>query len=1412
MQHDLIPLSRHQRAIWLEALLYPDKPIFNIGTYVLLQGIPDAAVLERAIQNTIAKHDALRMQVVKNGKEPALVFNEKVDFQLSIISFENEDKARQWMDANFVFPIAVDAACLFEIKLVTFENKSFLYFKHHHIYIDGWARALLVQRIAKNYTALLQNEESDLNSSFKKQLSKASLQIDKTTSDFWKQQFDESFERTAFFDPLNELSLLPSSRFIAQWKSELFYRENDQKEQFYRQLAALCATFCISNGREEITVGIPLLNRQNTIDLETIGYYVGLIPLRIKIPTNCSFETLVANVRMEVQKTKPYRNISIQEINREIGMHQSDFHQAYDIVFSFESHNHACQFDTIETLEAGTFSSNFEQNPLVIHAQQFIDPYTVDFVWDYNQKYLNQDLVSSMSARFLRVLEFISSNSTALLSELPILSANESAKIATFSQGKQATLPFENLYEWIQETASERSDTTVLFDDETEYTFEAIISEAKKVAAYIQQKQLRTGSHIGIMLPRSAEVIIALTACIFAGVPYTYIDPTLGIERKKQILKSANIQLLISKEMQSDLATEHIALWSESNYEWHPPTTRGSDAVYAFFTSGSTGTPKGVSIPNEGIVNLIHELACSFFHDSLENQQLALVSAFSFDASVQFIFSCLCLGYPLHIVPETARKDGRELAHFLSAKNITHTDGIPSYLTALYLRNRQPPKGLKKSHFLIGGEAMQLNQIEKFCTWIGRTVQITNAYGPTECSVDTTLFHFDSDTIHSMTEIPIGRPVSNVNIHILDPRGIPVPIGAKGELHISGIGLAREYLNAPEQTKKAFINHPEHGRMYRSGDLASWRSDGNILCHGRSDHQVKIRGFRIELTEIEEALIRLPQVAQACVVVQVKGQTKLLVAVIQLTTAIDDASLKLALLKSIPEYMIPHNFVRLVEFPKTASGKMDRKGLSKIAFASSPTVNIQVETQTEKKIARIVSTLLEIESPDAVQSFFSLGGDSLTLVYLIAELEEAFDLELPIHLIADRNSIREIADFLDHKINVESPKVDLDQATEKALHWEFPKTLPAKAAQSVALLTGATGFVGAFLLKEILERFETVYCLIRSTSKQHAQERLTSVLEEFALEIDPADPRIHYLSGDLETSQLGLTHEEWRTISQEVSTIFHSGAEVHFLKNVDTMTAANVNGTSELLRLSCTETLKSFHFISTVGIFTERDQEINELHPIEHQIHTENNGYEATKWISESLVNNARNNGIPCSIYRLARVTGHSETGTAHLDDFFHRFFRGALDLGLFPEILLDRDTDLTPIDIVAKSVLEIAAKSEQGIFHLINPNRTKYADFIQQLNAQETRLKVVPTDVFLEKSAQYSLSSKHPLYTILPILKQKSWFSVNSTMFVLSDTLKVMRACGIHWPNAHDLQKTYSKRTFLLKDENGSITSIKTH
>lgn len=1393
------PLTTNQRAIWLEQQLHPKKPIFNIGTYVRLNGIPNHERLEKAISEVINNHDAMRICVHSEKMDASVLFEEGTDFELKVHAFESRKSAVTWMNTHFEEPISMDAKRLYDIRLITIEEKeSYLFLKHHHIYIDGWARALLVRSIAQCYNET--NENASQVPQFSRYLSKDLEPIPQATEDFWLKQFDD-FDRSYLFQPKSQQRQLSSERYVKAWQIPKAITQKNDKEHFFFQLTCLMATLALSRGKSEITVGIPLLNRYDPESLETIGYFVGLLPLRIKIAEDFTLLQLQNSIEETFSATRDHRQISIQEINKQIGINFANHSQAYDVVFSFEKHSHACNFGALEAVEAGTFSSEYEQNPLVIHVEQLLSDASLNFVMDYNLKFLNQAEVETLATRFVSVLESGSLQPKLKLSELSILSNEEHQFLVNSQRGTQRTLHFSTIYEAIEAESKHAPQKIVLRKNDRSISHAELVAKAKNLAGALQNIGVEKGVNVGILLPRSPEVIEAIAGVIFAGGTFVYLDPNLAEERLQFIIQNSNIEVLIvSQRIDTFSHIQSVSIDDRGN--WTPPEIDSKDPLYILYTSGTTGTPKGVSIPQLGILNLLEELNAEIFSQYSEDEELAMLSSFSFDASMQFIFSCLCLGQTLTIVPEDFRKDGRELAKFFGDHNITISDGIPTHLQSMMLRTSKPPSNFKVKHFIIGGEALRKSSMESFFRWIGSPVKITNAYGPTECSVDATLCTFDQKKLDTLTEIPIGRPVNNTQIYILDSRGIQVPPGVQGEISIAGNGMALAYYNEPELTQKYFQTHPKFGLIYKTGDQGYWNENGEIMFVGRTDNQVKIRGFRIELEEIENQILSNEGVLQAAVIKKKIKHSNQIIAFVVAEKEQSKEAIETALSKFLPDYMLPHSIQFIAQLPLTRTGKVDKSKLSEIV-ATTETQKKEDLSPTALKVQSIFNEILEVKNADFNHSFFSQGGDSLSLIFLLAEIEQAFGIEIPMTIFTHTNSIREISQYLDNQELRQSSQVNFKETIDRAMYWKVPNPLPKKAVSGDALITGTTGFVGVFLKMELLNHYDTIYCLVRSNSRLYAQVKSISAMLDYEIDWENIKSKLKFIPGDLALKNLGMSDEDYQNICSNVRSIYHCGADVHFLKDFSAMEPANVSGTSELLKIACTETLKHFHLISTVGIFNESENKIEVTTPIQNEIHTENNGYEATKWIAEGLTMRYRDQGIPASIYRLARITGHSETGVARTTDFFHRFILGCMELGFFPEEMLDSDTDLTPIDIATNAIVTLAEREPSGNHHIIHPERVTFRAILESLQEKGIILKLVPKSEFLAVATKKCVTNDHPLFSILTVLKQNSWFSVNSRRFAQEKTNSLLESHGITWPSEEKLRKIYANYFKMKYDEN---------
>jgi thioester reductase-like protein len=612
--------------------------------------------------------------------------------------------------------------------------------------------------------------------------------------------------------------------------------------------------------------------------------------------------------------------------------------------------------------------------------------------------------------------------------------------------------------------------------------------------------------------------------------------------------------------------------------------------------------------------------------------------------------------------------------------------------------------------------------------------------------------------------VPIGRPLANTRAYVLDAAGQPAPVGVPGELHIAGDGVARGYLNRPELTAERFLPDPVHGgRMYRTGDRARWRPDGLLEFLGRFDEQVKVRGYRIEPGEVEAALAKHPAVRQAAVVARPDetGHQRLVAyfAPAAGAAAPDAAGLAAFLRQSLPEHMLPTAWVALPELPLTAGGKVDRRALPAPAGGiGSLRGYVAPRTPTEEQVAAAWAEVLGAERVGADDNFFDLGGHSLLAVRLVHRLRAATGVEVPLRQLFEAPTVAGLAAAID-RLRAAAGATAIDWRAEATLDPAItadglPPVRPGEPR--VILLTGATGFLGAFLLDELLRQTTArIVCLARAGSDAEAGERIRRNLGQY--DIDPGDRhgRIVPLAGDLARPRFGLSPERFAQLGDDVDTVYHNGALVHFLHPYATLKAANVQGTQEVLRLATYSRLKPVQLVSTLSVLAGLNQGHLALESDRNE-HPEalDNGYAQSKWVAEQLAWAAIERGVPVSIFRPGRIVWHSRTGALGSDDLFSRAIRACVRLGAVPA--LDTFLEMTPVDYVARAVVRLGRTPGAWgrAYHLFNRDYVRLRHLLDWVRAAGYPLEVIPPEQWLvrvQESASHE--SQDALTALLPLL-----------------------------------------------------------
>ncbi len=894
-------------------------------------------------------------------------------------------------------------------------------------------------------------------------------------------------------------------------------------------------------------------------------------------------------------------------------------------------------------------------------------------------------------------------------------------------------------------------DNVALIFEEQQITYQELNCRANQLAHYLQALKVGPDVLVGICMKRSLSMVIGLLAILKAGGAYVPLDPVYPKERLEFMVKDSQLSVLLTEHDQLANLPDHKALIVCLDADWEIIAQYSSDKpsskttpdnlAYTIYTSGSTGQPKGVQIIHQAVVNFLTFMSQQ---PGLSKQDILLaVTTISFDIAVLELYLPMAVGARIVLVTREIASNASELLRILAQSGATVMQATPATWQMLLAAGWQGNPNLK---ILCGGEAMHRDLANQL---LARSASVWNMYGPTETTIWSTVYRVQPEDI----PVPIGRPIANTQIYLVDHEQYEknnsiqlVSVGEVGELLIGGIGLARGYLNQPDLTAKKFIPNPfsnEFGfRLYRTGDLARYNSDGNIELIGRIDNQVKIRGFRIELGEIEAALCQHSLVREVVVVAEEKLGNKRLIAYIVPQGGLQQLQQKGAkipflrsfLMEKLPEYMVPSTFVFIDTLPLTPNGKVDRRALSSFSKSQARpdlgTLSVAPRTPMEKQLAQIWQQVLGIEYVGVNDSFFELGGNSLLATHLLFQIGEKFQLKLPLLTLLQTPTIAELAQVirvfqdsnsLSDLRNTITTDLKADCLLDPTITPETP-FIDSRTKPQKILLTGASGFLGAFLLHELLEQSQArIYCLVRASNPKQAKQKLSSNLKNYLLPDDKLDTRIIPVLGDLSQPMLGLGEQQFRELAAEIDLIYHNGAFVNFIYPYTSLRTVNVLGTQEILKLASLSKVKPVHFISTLDVFQSphytRMQVILED---EEVIGGEmlSDGYAQSKWVAEKLMKAAFSRGIPVCIYRPGTIIGHSLTGASQKSDLVARLIKGLIQMGNAPELNLNMS--LTPVDYVSKAIIHLSLQATAWgkVFHLLSPHALPFRQFVDEIRS----------------------------------------------------------------------------------------------
>jgi amino acid adenylation domain-containing protein len=1047
-----LPLSFAQQRLWFLNQLEGPSATYNIPAALRLDGTFHQNALALSLQTLVQRHESLRTVFPTINGKPVVQLSD-ISYQLLVINYqeipvsEQEAEVQRLIDEDAQLPFDLETGPLFRTTLLQLEATShILLLNMHHIISDGWSIDVLVQELGVLYQAFSQNQPSPLSPLPIQYVDFAHWQRQWLTGEVLKQQVVYWKQKLAGIPALLELPTdyprPPVQRFQGASLPITISPEVTQKLKRLSQQSG-CTLFMVLwsafatllsrySGQMDIVIGSPIAGRTQSQTESLIGFFVNTLVLRLNLSDNPTFDKVLRQARQVALEAYSYQDIPfeqlVEELNPERNLSYSPLFQVMLVLQNTLTSDLELSELSLTQLSSEHTTAKFD---LLLSMGETED--SLVGALEYSTDLFKTATIERLLEHFKILLANLVINPRQSIHELPLLTKAEQQQFLDWNK-TSVDYPQNQTLVYLFQAQVEKTpnNIAVVFEDKS-LTYQQLNQQANQLAHYLlnlktdtENGSLLTGNClVGICLERSLLIGIGILGIFKAGAAYLPLDPAYPAARLAFILDNAAVKVLLSQtslaEKLSDTQAQVVYLdttaktWSQYSSDNPNYQVKPDDLAYVIYTSGSTGTPKGAMIEHQGMLNhisaKIDDLGMTATDIVAQNAPL------TFDISVWQWLAAILLGGQVCLVNEETARQPLLLLQAVVQQRVTILEIVPSLLRAILeeiTRTEAHPNLSQLRWLILTGEALP----PKLCVqWLAiyPNIPMFNAYGPTECSDDVTHYAIEQPPASEVNQLPIGKPINNMRLYLLDAYQERVPVGIAGELYVAGIGVGRGYLNAPDKTVDAFIQAPawlrQQGetRLYKTGDLARYLPDGHIEYLGRIDNQVKIRGFRIELGEIEAMLGQHPLVKENAVIVhetksplgETLGVSKRLVAflVAHQGQAVDSEQCRQFLRERLPDYMVPSVWVTLETLPLTANGKIDRKTLEKFTIHNSQfTIHNYSPPRTpeEELLAGIWAEVLGIPQIGIHDNFFESGGHSLLATQVMSRIRDSFDIELPL--------------------------------------------------------------------------------------------------------------------------------------------------------------------------------------------------------------------------------------------------------------------------------------------------------------------------------------------------------------------------------------------------------------------------------
>ncbi|CAA7196353.1 non-ribosomal peptide synthetase [Chryseobacterium potabilaquae] len=1030
-------LTLPQQDIYFEQLLFPDEPIYNIGAKISIEGSLNKDIFEQAYVALIQQHDAYRCFFKGDLNNAEMLFTTEIR-PLEYIDFSNKENkdvsVLEFMQKEFKKPFDIENdKFLYRFVLIKVDEKfHYLFSVYHHMITDGWGTSLMFTRLVKNYNEIIENGivVTEYPYSYENFISEDENYFNSENFNNDKQYWTEKFKTL----PENLFQKLDSSKTKNTGSRKEFiikrakYNElaklalETKSSTFHIILAILYAYFGKKSQNELVSIGLPVLNRSGAKFKKTVGLFMGVNPLLISIDEENTFVELVEKIKNQLKQDYRHQRFPLGQLVNSLGVFNQK-ERIFNITLSYEKQDYSSHFkDTITKVVP--LSHESERVALALYIREFNETEDVKIDFDYNLNYFTQESINKVTEYFQTLKEEILNSPNRKVKDLNYLTSSERYQLLHEFNDTKVDYPSDKtIVQLFEEQVGRTPENVAVQDSKIKLTYRELKEKSDRVARYLISNLGENNEPVGVLVDRSAELIVLLLGILKSGKCYIPIDPMLPKERIEYIIDHSQASVIVTEEgylqefnsiktgdnnnkSTANFIDKDTLLQFENTQKvdiYNIP--KPSDTAYIIYTSGSTGNPKGVEIGHQALINFLTSIRSK---PKVQPQDILYsVTTYSFDISILEYFIPLISGASVFIASKETLNNAEQLKAGLENINPTIIQATPSFYQMLFNAGWNGNKDMK---ILCGGDSLNESLAEKL---LNHSKEVWNMYGPTETTIWSSTKKIEKPSDASN----IGKPINNTQIYIVDQHHNLLPQNTVGRIFIAGDGLAKGYYKNETLTQEKIIDNPfsttdkNNLKMYETGDLGKWNEEGEIEFLGRNDFQVKVRGFRIELGEIETKLQEYLNIQQAVADAKEVNGEKVLVAYYTKDNEsnIDKTGLREYLQSKLPEYMVPGFFVELEAIPLTPNGKIDRKALPSVSGEDLIRREyVAPRNETEQKLVEIWQQILGIEKVGITDNFFELGGHSLMAGKIMNTISKELNKEVSLKHIFQNQTIESL--------------------------------------------------------------------------------------------------------------------------------------------------------------------------------------------------------------------------------------------------------------------------------------------------------------------------------------------------------------------------------------------------------------------